>query len=300
MKNRKKFLATLLSTVLVAGSITIPTQAASNDYKVTRIGNKAKTVTVGKEFELAVKKLGSKKVSDSKLKWTIKNTSIVGFDDDDRYDDEIELKAKKTGKTTVTCKNLATGGKISYTITVKKSSQTISRIGNADRTETAGDKFELAVKKNGNIGDNKIHWSIKDTSIVGFDDEDRYGDDIELRAKKAGTTKVSAKNLITGKNVNYIITVKKASGTNLIYRIGDKTKTVKLGDDIELAVKKGTKLKNSQIKWTIADTSILKFDDSKKTGTEVELEAKKTGTTKVSAKNLATGKKVVYTVKVVR
>ena len=300
MKNRKKILVTLLSAVLLAGSIAVPAEAASNDYKVSRVGEKSKTVYVGKELELKVKKLGAKKVKDSQLKWTIKDTSILQFDDNDRYDDEVELKAKKAGKTTVTCKNLATGGKLTYTITVKKSSQTISRIGNATRTEYVGDKFELAVKKNGGISDNKIHWSIKDTSIIGFADDDRYDDDIELKAKKAGTTKIYAKNLITGNKISYTITVKKASGTNTISRIGDKTKTVRLGDDIELEVKKGSKLKNNQIKWTISDTSILKFDDGERIGTEVELDAKKIGTTKVTAKNLATGKKIVYTVKVVR
>ena len=50
---------------------------------------------------------------------------------------------------------------------------------------------------------------------------------------------------------------------------------------------------------TLGNTDILRFEDGDKTGTAVEVEAKKTGTTTVTANNLHTGGKIVYTVKVV-
>lgn len=85
-------------------------------YKFSRIGRASRRVEAGDDFELKVKKSGGTK--DNHLKWYIKNTRIVRFDDDDRTDDEIELEARRPGKTTVTCKNLKTKKTITYTITV--------------------------------------------------------------------------------------------------------------------------------------------------------------------------------------
>lgn len=296
MKKTTRFLAIALSAVLAAGSFApVSAEAASNT--ISRVGNKERSVYVGKEFELEVKKNGS--FSDNKIYWTIGDTSIVKFDDNDRYDDDIELKAVKKGTTTVTAKNLITGGKITYKVTVKNSSNTISRVGAASRTVTAGKEFELSVRKNGSFSDNKIYWTIGDTSIVKFDDNDRYDDDIDLRAVKAGTTKVTAKNLITGGKIVYTVTVKAASGGIYISRVGSASRTMEVDDDIELKVSKGSGLKNSEIEWSIADTSILRFEDGDNTGTEVEVEAIRTGTTKVTAHNLKTGGKLVYTITVV-
>ena len=235
MKKTTRFLALVLSAVVAAGSFAPVAEAASNT--ISRVGNKERSVYVGKEFELSVKKNGN--FSDNKIKWTIGDTSIVKFDDDDRYDDEIELKAVKKGTTKVTANNLNTGGKIVYTVTVKKSSNTISRVGNKERSYKEGKEFELSVKKNGNFSDNKIYWTIGDTSIVKFDDNDRYDNDVDLKAVKAGTTKVRARNLYTGGEIVYTITVKKASGSTTITRVGKATRTVEDDDDFELRVKKG-------------------------------------------------------------
>ena len=294
MKKTTRFLALALSAVVAAGSFAAPVEAASKT--ISRVGSKSVSVAVGKEFDLEVRKNGG--ISENKIYWSIGNTSIVKFDDNDRYDDEIELRAVKAGTTKVTAKNLITGGKIVYTVTVKKASNTISRIGNASRSVTAGKEFELAVRKNGSFSDNKIKWSIGNTSIVRFDDSDRTDNDIDLKAVKAGTTKVTAKNLITGGKIVYTITVKNPSGSKTISRVGNATRYVEADDDIELRVKKGSGLKNSQIKWTISDTSILRFEDGDNVGPEVEIEARRTGTAKVTAKNLATGGKIVYTIKV--
>ena len=298
MKKMTRFLAVALSAVLAAGSVA-PVTAEAASKTISRVGSKSRSVTAGKEFELKVKKNGS--FSDNKIKWSIANTKIVKFDDDDRYDNDIDLKAVKAGTTKVYAKNLYTGKSITYTITVKKASgkKTISRVGAASRSVTAGKEFELEVKKNGSFSDNKIKWSIADTSIVKFDDDDRYDNDIDLKAVKAGKTKVYAKNLYTGKSIAYTITVKKASGSTKITRVGNATRTIEDDDDIELKVKKGSGLKESQITWSIADTSILRFEDGDNKGTEVEVEARKAGTTKVTAKNTKTGGKIVYTIKVV-
>lgn len=175
---------------------------------------------------------------------------------------------------------------------------TIRRVGSKTRTVTVGKEFELEVRRNG-ISENNLRWSIGNTSIVKFEDNDRYDDDVDLKAVKAGTTKVTCKNLITGGKITYTVTVKEAKKSYYISRVGKKNRSVEVDDDIELRVKKGSGLKNRQVKWTIADTSILRFDDGDRYGAEVEVEGLKKGTTKVTCHNLYTGGKITYTVKVV-
>lgn len=287
-----------VAAIALAGIGLMPAKAdAALGYnKIGQVGKASKTVNVGNEFELEVKK-GSK-VKDSNLWWSIGNTSIVKFDDDDRSDEEIELRAVKAGKTKVYCKNKLTGGKIVYTITVKKPTKTISRIGTATRTVNKGAEFDLAVKLGGAINQNKVKWTIGNTDIVGYDDDDRYDNDMEFYAKKAGTTKITAKNLITGGKIVYTVKVKAPGAYNLV-KVGNLTKTVELGDDIDVKVSKGESLSSDQINWTVGDPSILGFENGDTVGTAVEVVGLKEGTTKLYANNAHTGKYLVYTIKVV-
>lgn len=295
----KKLLALTLAGVLAVSSFAaVPasayTDSSLSSNRIGRVGNSSKSVYKGAEFELEVRK--GTKVKENNIKWSIADTSIVKFDDDDRYDDEIELRAVKKGKTKVTAKNLLTGGKIVYTINVKNPSKTISRVGSASKTVKAGNEFELEVKKNGNLADKYLWWTTSNSNVVKIVDDDRSDEEIELKAVKAGTAKITCKNKYTGGKIIYTVTVKKASMT--ISRVGSATKTVEVGDDIELSVKKSG-LKESQIKWYISDSSLLRFDDGDNVGSEVDVEAKRTGTAKVTAKNLYTGGKIVYTIKIV-
>ena len=148
-------------------------EAAPKSKGIEREGSAKRTVYVGKSFELEVEK--GKKLRDNDLYWSVGNSKIVKIVDKDRTDDEIDLKAVKTGKTKVYCKNKVTGNKLSYTITVKKASKGISRVGN--------------------------------TSIVGFDDDDRYDNEMEFIARNAGTTKIYAKNTKTGNSIAYTVNV---------------------------------------------------------------------------------------------
>lgn len=209
MKKGLKFLAVLLSVILVSGNLALPVEAASSDYKISRVGSKNRTVYAGQEFELSVKKVGTLKLKDSQIKWSIKDTSIVGFDDDDRYDNDIELRAKKAGTTTITAKNLVTGGKIYYKVTVKKavSPNKMVRVGSSSVNVRLGQDFDLEVLKGSSLRDSQIQWSIADTSILVFDDGECYGDDVELIAKNVGTTKVTCKNLVTGGKLIFKVTV---------------------------------------------------------------------------------------------
>lgn len=187
-----------------------------------------------------------------------------------------------------------------FTVSAATGSNKISRVGKATRTVTVGQNFELEVREGSALDDNDMKWSLSKSGIVKFTDRDRYDDEVDLKAIKKGTVKVTCKNLVTGGKIVYTVNVKEKSNSSIyISRIGSATKKVELGDDIDLKVKKGSGLKNSQIKWTISDKSILRFEDGDSTGREVEVEAKKLGTTKVTVKNLKTGGQLFYTVTVV-
>ncbi len=293
----KRLLALALATAVAAGSFaTVPAEAYTDSSldssKIGRVGAKTKTIYKGGELDLEVRK--GTGLRDRDIKWSIGNTNVLRFDDD-RYDDEVEVRALKTGTTKVTAKNLVTGGKIVYTVKVKAPKKTISRVGKKDRSVTVGNELELKVKKNGNFSDSYLYWTTSNSKVLKIVD-DRYDDEIELRAVKAGTAKITCKNELTGGKLVYNVTVKKGNGT--ISRVGSKTKTVEVGDDVELNVKKSG-LKNSQIKWSVSDSSMLRFDEGDNVGTEVEVVGKKVGTAKVYAKNTVTGGKITYTINVV-
>ena len=294
---RRRLTATIAALALALTVFTVPVSAAENS--MYRVGAKDRTVKVGQVFELEVKE--GPALDDHDIKWSSSNTSIVKYAENDRYDDEMEFKALKKGSVKITAHNLATGGKLVYNITVKPKSGNVSiyRVGNKARTYAPGREFELKVTKGDALKSSNIKWTIGNTNIVKFDDDDRYGLEVELEARKVGSTTVTAHNLHTGGKLVYNITVKSSLGPYNMARIGNATKYVGTYDDIELEVRKGSSLSNSQIKWTIGNTNLLRFEDGDNYGKEVELEAKgKSGTTKVTAHNLHTGGKIVYTVKV--
>jgi aspartate 1-decarboxylase len=298
---RKRLLAIALSAVLALSGIAFFPQSAEaytdSSLKakyIGTIGSTTKTVYKGDDFEIEVRK--GTQVRDNDIRWSIGNTSIVKFDDDDRTDDEIELRAVGTGTTKVTAKNLLTGGTLTYTVKVNSPKKLISRVGDKARTVKAGYEFELKVSKLGGIQDSDLYWSTSNSEVVKVVDDDRSDETIELKAVKAGKANVSCKNKITGGYITYNITVQKSSMT--IKMVGSSTKTVEVGDDLELKVQKSG-LSESQIKWTISDTSVLRFEDGDNIGSEIEVEARKKGTTTVKAKNLYTGGTLTYTVKVV-
>lgn len=296
MKKVMVYLIAAAMVFTVFGFNTSSADAALGYNKIGKVGSASKTVSSGKTFELEVRK-GSK-VKDSNLWWSVANSGIVRIIDSDKSDEEIDLKAIKAGKTKVYCKNKLTGGKITYIITVKKTVGKLTRIGSASRTVNNGVGFELGVKLGTGLTENDVKWTISDTSILGYGDDDRYDNDMEFYAKKAGTTKISAKNLKSGGSLIYTIKVKQPASYS-IYMVGASTKTVEQGDDIELKVTKGASLSNDQIQWSASNSSALVFEDGIKTGTQVEVQALKVGTYKVYAKNLYKNGQLAYTVKVI-
>jgi hypothetical protein len=173
----------------------------------------------------------------------------------------------------------------------------IERVGNATRSVTVGQEFELKVNHGRGLDDDQIKWTIGNVNIVKFAEDDRFDDEIELRAVKAGTVKVTANNLATGGKLVYTINVKAKAQGFWIERVGSAKRYVEVYDDLDLKVRKGAGLQNNQIKWTISNTNLARFENGKNIGREVEVETKgKTGTVKVTAHNLKTGGQLVYTV----
>lgn len=193
----------------------------------------------------------------------------------------------------------ADGGGRPKKVSIEKSSMTVK----------AGNEFEIKAKVSPkNADDDYVKWEIvSGKKYVAFDDGDRSGDDIEFKAKKAGKAKIRC--YIKGKNkkkygdtITVIVKKNKSNGSYDISRVGDSTKTVEIGDDFDLEIKKGSSIKDSQLKWTIDDTGVVQFDDNNRLGREVEFRAGKIGTTNITCtctNKKAKTKKITYTIKVV-
>ena len=201
------FIALILSLIFA-----IHSYADSNikPKKITRVGKATVTVTAGKEFELKVK-MNPLKAEDDYLTWKIiKGSSIVKFADNDRTDDEIELKALKAGTAKIRCQIKGTGKKVTFTVKVKKApaaAKKISAKGSLNKTVEVGDDFDLEVKKYSGLKNKYLKWTIKNTKLLRFDDNDNKGNEVELIARKKGKTTVTCTNTQTKQKITFTVTV---------------------------------------------------------------------------------------------
>ncbi len=191
----------------------------------------------------------------------------------------------------------ADDGTIPKKVSIKKSSITVM----------AGEKFEVKANVSPrNSDDDYLRWEIvSGKEYVKFIDKDLADDDIKFKAKKAGKAKIRC--YIKGKNkkkygdtITIYVKKSKESGKYTISKVGETTKIIEEGDDFELKVKKSSAIKNNQLKWQIADSSIVRFDDNDHFGKIVEFKAEKSGTTKITCIcKKAKPEKITYTIKVV-
>lgn len=149
--------------------------------RVYRVSRQTVTVTAGKELEFKVK-MSPRNADDDYLRWKIVSGSkYVRFDDDDRDDDEIELKAVKAGTAKIRCYIKGNAKrKVDFTVKVTaapKASKKIKAAGALKKTVEVDDDFELEVKKYSGLKDKYLKWSIENTRIVRFDDDDDDDDD---------------------------------------------------------------------------------------------------------------------------
>lgn len=213
MKKTRKYLLAALA-VLVLTMMTALTAFARDPVPtgISRAGAATRSVTVGSRFELKVRTT-PRDAEDDYLVWSIVgNSGVVRFEDYDRTGDEAELVAVKAGTARVRCSIRGKSSKYSKTFTVKvtkaaKSTGTgLTRVGKKTKTVEAGEDLDLKVKVNGSLGRRYLKWTIKDTSILGYDD-DRYGRELEVKGRRTGKTTVTCKNLKTGKTVTYTVWV---------------------------------------------------------------------------------------------
>lgn len=298
MKKRAQGIFCLIMLLLTAAGLSVCAGAAGvKPTSVTAVGPLNRTMTVGQEMDLEVRTT-PQNADDHQLRWKIVSGSkCVAFQDRDTNDDEIEIRAKKAGTAKIQCSiNGASDQKVTFKITVKKTA--LKAKSTKKKTIYVGDDAELKVSSNAPA--QNLKWSIasKYKKIVAFEDYNRYGDDIDVIGLKAGTAKVVCTNTLTKQKVTFTVVVKKRAADYNIQRKGSQSRTVGLGDDVELEVQADKGLKKSDLKWKIADTRIAAFDGGN-TGDDVEVRGKKTGSTKVTCTNKKTGKSVVFQVKVV-
>lgn len=155
--------------------------------------------------------------------------------------------------------------------------------------------------------DDDVRWEIiSGKKYVRFADDDRSDDSMEFKAVRPGKAKVRC--YVRGKNKKkygdiVTVTVKKRKPSYTLSRVGRSTKVIEVGDDFDLQVKKGHSLSDRQLKWKISNSSIVRFDSRRRTGNDIEFQAIRPGTTKITcytSNSKAKTKKVTYTIKVVR
>lgn len=200
----------MVCVIAVPGSVAHADNDNVRPRKVTKIASSRKTIRVGDEFELKAR-LSPSTADDDYLRWSIVGRKgVIRFDDNCNGDDEAEFRAVKAGTTKVRCSVSGRARKYSKTFTVtvkkKKADYSIKRIGGKTITVAKGDDFDLEVKKSSALKNSQLKWTVKNTKYVGYDDS-RYGDDIELIAKKVGKTTVTCKNLKTKQTITYTVQV---------------------------------------------------------------------------------------------
>lgn len=210
--NLKRLALCLCAVFIFAAGAFAITAHADDDPKPRKavITPDKKTVTAGKTFKLRAK-LTPRDADEDDLVWSIvKGKKILRFDEDDRDDEEVELKALKSGTATVCCRIRGTKKRSYAVIKVKpapKSRGTIRRSGSAVRTVETGDDFELKVRKSSGVRDRNLRWSIADKNIVRFDDDDRYDNEVEFKALRIGKTQITCRNIKTNSTVTFTVKV---------------------------------------------------------------------------------------------
>ena len=146
--------------------------------------------------------------NENYLNWAIVGTKgIIEFAETDVRDNDVKIRALKPGTTKVRCHIIGTS-KLDYvTITVKNPPNNIAAVGSLTKIAELGDDFELEVKKRSGFNENYLRWTIRNTNIVRFDDDDRIDDEVEFKAIRTGTTTVTCTDLSTNKSITYTIRV---------------------------------------------------------------------------------------------
>lgn len=123
MKGKKLSLLLMGCIMGLSLALTPAVIHADNDdpkpTSIRKLNYKKRTVRVGQKFELKAY-ARPYDYDDDQLIWSTSNKKVVKIVSKDRRDDDITLKAMKTGKVKITCRIRGTKKKKTCTVTVKK------------------------------------------------------------------------------------------------------------------------------------------------------------------------------------
>ena len=92
---------------------------------------------------------------------------------------------------------------------------------------------------------------------------------------------------------------KTSSSSGSVAAAGRTSRTVEVGDDFELKVRRSGGLRERDLRWSIQNSDIVSFDDYDITDDEVEFKARRVGTTTVTCRNRNNNKSVSFTIRVI-
>lgn len=189
-------------------TITVKNRPSPKPQRVN-ISLTRKTLYTGSTYTLKASYAPSN-ANQNYLNWAIVGKKgIVQFAENDIRDNDVRIKALRPGTTKLRCHVIGTSRRDYITITVKNRpvNYNIYSYGSITKTVEAGDDFELRVRRSSSLSERYLRWSIRNTNIVTFDDDDRIDDEVEFEARRVGTTTVTCRNLKTNRSVTYTIRV---------------------------------------------------------------------------------------------
>lgn len=144
----------------------------------------------------------------------------------------------------------------------------ITRLSAVSKTVKTGKEFEIkAYTGLREFEDDYLVWSVSNHKVVGFEDRDRTGDDMDFRAKKAGTAYISCR--IIGTDVKKTCKVKVINGKARI-TVDDRFMDVDKGEweDIEAKLVGGN-YKNRKLTYKVSNKRIIRVKRGKVYGRRV-------------------------------
>lgn len=154
----------------------------------------------------------------------------------------------------------------------------ITKLNRSSITVRVGSEFELeAYTSPDDCDDDYLRWKTSNSSIVDFDDDDDdRGDDMEFKAKRAGTAYITC--YISGTNIQKTCKVV-VTGTSSarIRKLNYSSRTVKIGSKFKLRAY-ASNIDDDRLRWKTSNSKVAAFDDDDRTGDDMEFIAKKSGT----------------------
>lgn len=153
----------------------------------------------------------------------------------------------------------------------------IVKLNYSSRTVRSGSEFELrAYASPHDFDDDYLHWKTSNSRVVAFDDDDRTGDEMEFKARSAGTAYITC--YIPGTKIQKTckVTVTNHKSAS-IRKLNYTSRTVKIGSKFKLRAY-ASNFDDDRLRWKTSNSKIAAFEDRDRTGDDMDFIAKKAGT----------------------